>query len=90
MTTSVTLIGATGLTGSVTLSSLLASTHPVAITTLTRRAVPGSPSRPTTTLDSRTYPDLTTALTGKRLLHAGLALSCHTASSLLRGASSSS
>lgn len=40
----VTLVGATGLTGKVSLASLLASPTAVALTTITRRAAPGTPA----------------------------------------------
>lgn len=67
--TPVTLVGATGLTGSSTLSSLLSSTHPFAITTLTRRALPFSSAstaaNPQSSYENRTYPDFSEVLTSK-------------------------
>lgn len=59
---SVTLVGATGLVGSRSLLSILSSSTPFSITTLTRRALPAnltpSPTSPSTKLDQRQYTDL--------------------------------
>lgn len=63
--TPVTLVGATGLTGSASLRYLLTSPSALAITSVTRRAAP-APWEPSTTGSSytnRVLPDLTTATT---------------------------
>ncbi|ORX38001.1 hypothetical protein BD324DRAFT_624111 [Kockovaella imperatae] len=52
--TPVTLIGATGLTGSATLQSLLRSSHPFAITTIARKAIPSQTASSTQTTFTHT------------------------------------
>lgn len=62
--TPVTLVGATGLTGSQALSFLLASPANFAVTTLTRRAAPAPttpPKAPGATYDNRVLSDLASA-----------------------------
>ncbi|WWC73425.1 uncharacterized protein I206_107392 [Kwoniella pini CBS 10737] len=58
--TPITLVGATGLTGSRTLNSLLASTHPFNLKVLTRRSLPSTPpsKNQLTTLTTKLYNDL--------------------------------
>ncbi|WVW86609.1 hypothetical protein I302_108662 [Kwoniella bestiolae CBS 10118] len=60
--TPVTLVGATGLTGSASLRSLLLSTHPFNLTVLSRRPLSESitprPSNPSTTLSTKIHEDL--------------------------------
>ncbi|WVQ79500.1 hypothetical protein IAT38_001599 [Cryptococcus sp. DSM 104549] len=59
-TTAVTIAGATGLTGSHTLTSLLLSPSPLSITALVRRAIeaPATPVNALTKLNTRIVPDL--------------------------------
>ena len=52
--TPVTLVGATGLTGSATLSALLSSTHPFTIRTIGRKAIPPQPAQNTSTTFTHT------------------------------------
>ncbi|WWC93096.1 uncharacterized protein L201_008061 [Kwoniella dendrophila CBS 6074] len=57
----ITLVGATGLTGSFTLKSILSSSHPSNLTILTRRSLPfqtPSPGNPQTKLTTRLYENL--------------------------------
>ncbi|TYJ51412.1 hypothetical protein B9479_008015 [Cryptococcus floricola] len=71
--TSLTLVGATGLTGSHTFKSLLASPHAFNITTITRRATEtGAPANPLTKVASRLFPSLLDAPADKeRLVESG-------------------
>lgn len=56
----VTLVGATGLTGTTTLQSLLQSSTPFSIRTIARRPIPSTtpPNKPETTHSQTTVPDL--------------------------------
>ncbi|OCF31241.1 endoplasmic reticulum protein [Kwoniella heveanensis BCC8398] len=74
--TPVTLVGATGLTGSRSLSSILASSHPFNLTVLTRRSLPAEsappPANNSTTLQTRLYTDLFDAPTdGQKIAEQG-------------------
>ncbi|KAL1410794.1 Protein fmp52, mitochondrial [Vanrija albida] len=65
----ITIVGGTGLVGGAALSSLLASPTPLAITALTRRALPApAPANPGTTLTPYLLPDLADAVAAARPL----------------------
>nr|ODN95435.1 endoplasmic reticulum protein [Cryptococcus depauperatus CBS 7855] len=74
--TAVTLVGATGLTGSHTLSSLLSSSHPFNVTVLTRRSLPQAASA--NSLTTRLYTSLFDAPTDKEPIveRGGVYVSC--------------
>ncbi|KAK4686805.1 hypothetical protein P7C73_g3319, partial [Tremellales sp. Uapishka_1] len=74
----VTLVGATGLTGSATLLSLLSSASPFTITALTRRAIsaPVQPANASTTYANRVIEDLFTAPSGPVGSSNGVYISC--------------
>ncbi|WVN87034.1 uncharacterized protein L203_102210 [Cryptococcus depauperatus CBS 7841] len=74
--TAVTLVGATGLTGSHTLSSLLSSSHPFNVTVLTRRSLPQAASA--NSLTTRLYASLFDAPTDKEPIveRGGVYVSC--------------
>lgn len=77
--TPVTLVGATGLTGSSTFQALLNSTHPFNLTTLTRRSLPPiNPINQSTTHTNQTFSDLFEAITSESSLGApgGVFISC--------------
>ncbi|WVQ96409.1 hypothetical protein IAU59_003514 [Kwoniella sp. CBS 9459] len=80
--TPVTLVGATGLTGSRSLSSILSSSHPFNLTVLTRRSLPAeltpSASNKSTTLRTRLYTDLFDAPTDQQKIaeQGGVYVSC--------------
>ncbi|WVF68888.1 hypothetical protein IAT40_003661 [Kwoniella sp. CBS 6097] len=80
--TPVTLVGATGLTGSRSLSSILSSSHPFNLTVLTRRSLPAestpSPTNKSTTLQTRFYTDLFDAPTDQQNIaeQGGVYVSC--------------
>jgi len=74
----VTIVGSTGLTGSAALRSLLASPVSFAVTALTRRDNPATPSNPGTSYTNRVTPDLNSAATAAEPLAApkGVYISC--------------
>jgi uncharacterized protein YbjT (DUF2867 family) len=74
--TPVTLVGATGLTGAATLRALLASSHPCAISALTRRPISETPSNPSSSFSNETFSDLAEAVKGTVATKGGLYVSC--------------
>ncbi|WVR08306.1 hypothetical protein IAU60_005359 [Kwoniella sp. DSM 27419] len=78
--TPITLVGATGLTGSRALSAILASTHPFNLTLLSRRSIELSPpsGNPQTTHSLRLFSDLSEAPTGDESIveEGGIYVSC--------------
>jgi uncharacterized protein YbjT (DUF2867 family) len=74
--TPVTLVGGTGLTGSAAVKALLASSHPFALTTLTRRPLEGESSNPSTTYTNKTFSDLFEAVKGDVATKGGVYVSC--------------
>ena len=71
----VTLVGATGLTGTAALNALLSSSSPFSITTLTRKAISQQASK-TSTLDCKVIPDLSQILKGQVGSPEGVYISC--------------
>jgi uncharacterized protein YbjT (DUF2867 family) len=74
--TPITLVGGTGLTGSAAVKALLASAHPFALTTLTRRPLDGESSNPSTTYVNKTFSDLFEAVKGEVSSKGGVYVSC--------------
>lgn len=72
----VTLVGATGLTGSFALQHLLSSPSSLAITTLTRKPLPSTPQNPSSTYVNKHFPDLKDAVSGTVGTRGGVFVSC--------------
>ncbi|WRT69411.1 uncharacterized protein IL334_006397 [Kwoniella shivajii] len=76
----ITLVGATGLTGTEALKSILSSSHPFNLTVLTRRSLPQTPpsSNSQTSLNTRLYTNLFDAPTdGQKIAEqGGIYVSC--------------
>lgn len=72
----VTLVGATGFTGSTTLDSLLASTFPFAITTFSRKPLPPRTASSTSTFTTEVLDDLTQATKAQLCTPGGVYITC--------------